>query len=86
MLFRSNNLDITLFPNPSSGYFNLEVNSDGWQPIKVRILDALGRELNALDMNPNETIQFGFGLKAGVYFIETRQGPDLKVKRAIKLY
>jgi hypothetical protein len=78
-------LDVVVYPNPTSNNFNLQVVTAGKEAVGVRILDMQGRFLKALTVQPNQTINVGAELKTGSYFIEVRQGKNVRTTRVLKL-
>jgi hypothetical protein len=80
-----NGMSVKLYPNPSNGVFNLQVNSDATESVNVRLLDALGHTMGTFRMTPNQTIQVGGGLPAGTYFIQAIQGAESNISRAVKV-
>ncbi|RYZ76114.1 MAG: T9SS type A sorting domain-containing protein, partial [Proteobacteria bacterium] len=49
-----------------------------------RILDEQARLLKQFSMQPNESVQFGNDLKAGLYFLVATQGKESKTSRLVK--
>jgi hypothetical protein len=78
-------LDVVVYPNPTTNNFNLQVITAGKEAVGVRILDMQGRFLKALTVQPNQTVNVGAELKAGSYFIEVRQGKNVRTTRVLKL-
>jgi hypothetical protein len=79
-------LNASIFPNPTSNYFNLSVTSSMKNSIvQVRILDMQGREHQRESMMSGEVIKLGSGLKTGTYFVEVIRGRKAKVLRIVKL-
>jgi hypothetical protein len=75
---------VNVFPNPTSGSFNLNVKSSSSEIIQVRILDAQGRLINKLTTNPSKTTLLGSNLNAGVYYFEVKQGTEVKQVKVVK--
>jgi hypothetical protein len=71
-------------PNPSNGYFNLQINSSSAERITVLILDATGRMLKAFPLNGNQTMRFGNDLAPGIYIVQLKQGQLQKTIRLVK--
>ncbi len=78
------NMSVIVSPNPTVSDFRLQVITTDKQPVNVRILDMQGREMKKLSVAPYQTIQVGGELKAGYYFIETRQGNVVKTTKLMK--
>ena len=77
-------MNVKVFPNPTTSNFNMQVISAKNESIGVRILDAQGRVMKVLKVNANETVNIGSELKPGAYFIEVRQGKNVKTTRVLK--
>ena len=77
-------MSVKVFPNPTTSNFNLQVITAGKEEVTARVLDMQGRFLKSVVIAPNRTINLGSELKAGSYFIEVRQGKEVKTTRVIK--
>lgn len=79
--------DLSVFPNPSSSFFNLDLGKlhsiKGL--VEMKVTDVLGRVLYANRVNAGEVIQLGNELKPGTYMIEIKQGTFRKVSKIVKL-
>ena len=78
------NMEVSVFPNPSTSSFNLLVKTSTNGTFKARVMDVLGREVTSFTGERDNTIKFGNELKAGVYMIEVREGESLKTVRVVK--
>jgi hypothetical protein len=77
---------IEAFPNPSTSYFNLKVQSPDNEPILMRLLDLSGRILEAkTGIQANSTIQIGSQLSRGKYIVEVIQGRRRTVRKITKM-
>jgi hypothetical protein len=77
---------IEAFPNPSTSYFNLKVQSASNEPILMRLLDLSGRILEAkTGIQANSTIQIGSQLSRGKYIVEVIQGSRRTVRKITKM-
>jgi len=82
--------DITLTakaqPNPSSNYFNLSAQSKNSEPLIIKIMDLSGRVLELKNgVIPNNSLQLGYNLKAGIYIAEVTQGKEKVQLKIVKL-
>ena len=50
----------------------------------VKVMDMQGRVVKTTNINSNETISLGSELKSGTYFVEVRQGNQVKITRVMK--
>jgi hypothetical protein len=76
---------MSIFPNPSTTDFNLQVITAGAEKITVRISDMQGRQIRKFTVLPNETVKFGSELKAGIYQVEITSGDKVRTQRIMKL-
>jgi len=77
-------MSVKLFPNPTTSNFNLQVVTAGKEEVTARVLDIQGRFIQSVKVAPNQTLSLGSALKAGAYFIEVRQGKEVKTTRVMK--
>lgn len=76
---------VNVYPNPTTSAYQLFVKSSKpSQIIKVRVFDVQGRVFKTFTFNSSETVSFGNELKAGVYFVEVREGDEMKTMRVVK--
>ncbi|HYV90793.1 MAG TPA: PKD domain-containing protein [Chitinophagales bacterium] len=72
--FALNELQFSVYPNPSSNEFTLQfLNDDAYD---VFVFDMLGRKILSLPRVTNGT-RFGSELKSGVYLVEVQKGNEL---------
>jgi hypothetical protein len=77
-------MSVKVFPNPSTTNFNVQVIAAGKEEVSVRVLDLQGRFIKSVKVASGKTLNIGSELKAGAYFIEVRQGKEVKTTRVIK--
>jgi hypothetical protein len=79
-------VDATIYPNPSSSEFNLNLNSDLVNtPAVVTITDLSGRVVERFSFDGNQnTVQFGNNLMNGIYMVTVEQGDFKNVTRVLK--
>ncbi|MBN2522293.1 MAG: T9SS type A sorting domain-containing protein [Bacteroidales bacterium] len=63
-----NAFSINIYPNPSTGLFNLEL-MDGYGPINIKIFDLNGKKIKDISTNDNSMQMDLCTLKKGIYFI-----------------
>ena len=66
-------LRVNAFPNPSSSYFSLRVQTHKKDEIYVNVLESTGVSVRQLVMLPGTVLTFGHELKAGNYIVEVVQ-------------
>jgi hypothetical protein len=79
-----NEMELNVYPNPSTTDFKLRVITAGKEKLGVRVLDMTGRSYRQLTIMPNQTINLGSELHPGAYMIEVKQGAVQKVVRVVK--
>jgi hypothetical protein len=79
-------LDVTAYPNPFSGAFNLKAITNSQENLVIKAYDMTGKMVYnnqiAVDAIDNEGI--GEQFRAGMYTIVVQQGEELKTIRVIK--
>jgi hypothetical protein len=79
-------LTVKVLENPTRGIFQLRVSSNSTEKIRIRLIDASGRQVNLVnDVQSNSTIGIGNRLKTGTYFAEVIQGEARKIVKLIKM-
>ncbi len=77
-------IDVRVYPNPSSSQFSLQLKSAIKEQATMDIINILGGKISSKVIRTNETIYFGSELKAGLYFVEVIQGKSKKVIKIVK--
>lgn len=74
------------YPNPFAANFTLNVTTTNDQNVKVQVYDMIGKQLENLEVNANESsdLQLGTNYPAGVYNVIVSQGDSVKSVRMIK--
>lgn len=81
----SNNLKVTVIPNPSPDNFKLIIDSGVDKAINMRVTDAEGRLIEERKgISPNTTVIIGSRYQPGVYFAEVIQGTERVGVKIIK--
>ena len=75
---------VSLSPNPSSNQFTIIAHSTNIEPVSIRVIDAIGRSFYAVKAQPGQPFRFGDRLLAGSYWVEVRQGNEMKIIKAVK--
>ncbi len=73
-----------LWPNPSSGQFNLRVTSDKIRTLQINVFDVTGRRMLSMNGATNKDLNFGSSLKPGIYFVEIINDGQRTTERIIK--
>lgn len=82
--FDSDLLVCKIIPNPSTQYFNLQINSGSKEKIAVKLLDISGRLISTMTGEKNQVIRFGDNLRPGLYMVEVIQGDQRRVYKVVK--
>ena len=78
-------LRVQAVPNPSQSVFTLITSGNGSEPLTLRILDAVGRQVELKRNQPaTGTMQVGRHYRPGVYYAEVVQGKERVVLKLIK--
>ena len=76
--------NVKVYPNPSMGIFNVEVQSTEKESVSIRVVDMQGRLVNSMKANPNTNMKIGWELRPGIYFLEVTQGDNKKYIKLLK--
>ena len=84
------NADLTIYPNPFDGNFNLTFNQQETAHTRISIIDIVGHEVmvlyDASTVPGNHNLRFGLNsLKEGVYFLKLQNGNEVKTRKIIKI-
>jgi hypothetical protein len=78
-------IELTVYPNPSSGAANVVVFSKGAGLFDLQIADVTGRNVEAAELKAGEVASFGAALAPGVYTVRvTDKDGNSEVKKWIK--
>ena len=74
--------DITIYPNPTNGIFNIAIKNANFSNLWISISDFLGKEVfNISDKNSSQNYYRQINLEdlaKGIYFVKLKTGTDLK--------
>jgi uncharacterized repeat protein (TIGR03803 family) len=76
--------DCKVIPNPTSNYFNLQIESASNEKIEMNLLDISGRLISKWNTVKDKTFRFGENLKPGVYIVEVKQDEHQQMIKIIK--
>lgn len=81
------NLQLSALPNPSPNTFTLDIRSTvNTERASIRIIDMFGRVVESRDnVQVNQLIQVGAGLRGGLYIVQLRQGGQTEQLQIFKL-
>jgi len=76
---------VRVYPNPSTSYFTVNIETANTDKISVRLIDVSGRVVETKNnLSGSQTLRIGNNLKAGLYFAEIIQGKDRKQIKLLK--
>lgn len=73
-----------IFPNPSTGSFNLQFSGENLQQVEITVIDIMGRIIQQLKGDTFHNYEFGNQWPGGVYFVKAKQGDHVTVSKIIK--
>ncbi len=87
LITKANNLELVVYPNPSTKHFTLLVKTnDTKQNIIMQVVDQHGRVVETRNnIIPGSVIQFGDMYRSGVYYVRIIQGKEHRELKLIKL-
>ena len=71
-------LKLSVYPNPTSSEFILNLEGYGTGKTAVIVTDIMGRKVYQSEGNANVQYRFGKNFKAGMYNVQVIQGSDRK--------
>lgn len=78
-------LKASVYPNPTSNYFTLKLNSSSKEKIMIRVVDIYGKVIELRSGVANTSyIRLGDNYKSGIYFVEVVQGNKTERIKMIK--
>jgi hypothetical protein len=78
-------MDINVFPNPSTDNFSVVLNSENTAPYAVKVYDMGGRLMYSNEnIEPVEVLSFGQDLQKGIYLMTITQAYNSKTLRIVK--
>jgi hypothetical protein len=79
-------LQVTVLPNPSSNYFNLQIKAKSDASVSLKIFNVYGKLVSQRSgISSNSIIKTKDDLLPGVYFAEVIQGKERKTVKLVKL-
>ena len=76
---------VRVYPNPSTSYFTVNIETASTDKISVRLVDIAGRVVEVKNnLIGSQIVRIGNNLKAGLYFAEIIQGRDRKQIKLLK--
>jgi hypothetical protein len=79
----ADDFSVTAYPNPSSGVFNINVQSSDKGVTGVQVYDMAGRLIESRQAKSN-SVEVGRNYASGVYNVKVNKGAQVKTLRVIK--
>ena len=77
-------IEAAVYPNPTSGVFFLEIESQFPETFEVKVVNLIGQPVEIRNVTTNHQTQFDLsGLPKGVYFVKLTVDQKQVVKRVI---
>lgn len=78
-------LTLKAYPNPSTNYFTVKLQSRVNEKAQLKVFDASGRPVYLTEGSSNQTYRFGDNFTSGAYFLKVTQGEKQQILKLIKL-
>ena len=78
--------EFSVYPNPNTGAFNIEIRQSGAQDMQIRVIDVLGRELRSVNIAAQAQILLPVDLSqqaSGVYFVVLQAGEQTITRKVV---
>jgi uncharacterized protein (DUF2141 family) len=82
----NNDTEFSVYPNPNTGAFNIEIRQSGAQDMQIRVIDVLGRELRSVNVAAQAQILLPVDLSeqaSGVYFVVLQAGEQTITRKVV---
>jgi hypothetical protein len=77
--------EVKAWPNPSTQYFNLKVESSNTnEQVVVKVFDISGKLVHVVKGAVNNNFRFGENFISGVYIVEVSQGGERRQLKMLK--
>lgn len=77
-------LETSIYPNPTSGVFFLNLRTDDLQSYRVRVVNLIGQTVATETVQANTRVRFDLTTSPkGVYFVQIEAGAEQIVRRVI---
>jgi len=77
-------LDVKVFPNPTSSQFILKMNLETGQRLDYFLYDEVGRLLEQKENLQSGSYEFGSSLPGGIYYMKIITGEEVKMMKLVK--
>lgn len=80
----TSDMSVVIFPNPTTGRFNLELKTTSRKTVSIFVYSLEGRIVFQTSGAPKDRYVFGNSLIAGMYTVKVIQGEDVRVIKVTK--
>lgn len=76
---------IRVYPNPSTNYFTMNIQTNNKEKISVRLIDMMGRVVEVRNnLSGTQSLKMGNNLRSGIYVAEIKQGEETQQVKLVK--
>ncbi len=76
--------EVFVYPNPSNGVFFVEIQSNEWIHVELKVVSLIGKTVIQESIEPNNRIQLDLSDQPkGVYFVQLKAGNESYLKRVV---
>jgi hypothetical protein len=79
-----NPFTVKVFGNPAQDHFNVNIKGSAGK-ISLRVVDIRGRVVEYRENVPEGTLRLGQAYRSGFYYLEVRQGNNIRQIKLVKL-
>jgi hypothetical protein len=78
-------LAIRVLSNPSPNYFDIQIQGNADNNVRLTVYDNLGRVIERKSSLPsNQTVRLGNSYQSGIYLVEIVQGTQRQIVKLVK--
>ncbi len=82
---KTGSLSVKVSPNPSMNYFDIKINGNEGNNVKVNVYDLLGRNVETKNsVQSGQTLRLGALYAPGIYTVEILQGAQKQIVQLVK--
>lgn len=76
--------EVFVYPNPSNGVFFIELQSNDFMQVELKVVSLIGKTIKQETLEPNTRVQLDLtDQPKGVYFVQLTAGNEKYLKRVI---
>lgn len=79
------NENINVYPNPTTSFVNINLDTNAYNIVSVKVTDALGKQINNITEIGSQSIKIDLqNQKTGIYFIQLTKNNDISYYKVVK--